>query len=255
MSELILSEVHKRFGGVVAAENVTLRVPPGRITGLIGPNGAGKTTIVNMITGMLPVTSGRITFGEHDLSTMSAHAIASAGLARTFQNIRLLPEATILENVMIGFHRHEKSSLLSAILGLPAASRETRGTRDKAVALLKRFGMERLADHPAGSLSYGHQRRVEMMRALATEPGLILLDEPVAGMNETESAALEVIFRELAEEGRGILLIEHDMRFVSRLCNHVYVLDGGRVISEGTPAEVLADPTVITAYLGENVDA
>ncbi len=255
MNELQLIDVHKRFGGVVAAEDVNIRVPPGRITGLIGPNGAGKTTIVNMITGMLPVTSGRITFDGRDLSAMSAHAIAAAGLARTFQNIRLLAEASILENVMIGFHMRERSSLLSALLRLPGAARETRRTREQAMALLDRFGMTRLAEHPAGSLSYGHQRRVEMMRALATEPGMILLDEPVAGMNETESGELAHIFRDLAAEGRGILLIEHDMRFVSQLCGHAYVLDGGRVISEGTPAEVLADPAVITAYLGESVDA
>lgn len=255
MSQLILSDVHKTFGGVVASENVNIRVPAGEITGLIGPNGAGKTTIVNMITGLLPLTSGRITFGDTDISTMAPHRIAAAGLARTYQNIRLLKGASILENVMIGFHMREDSRLVPALLRLPSAARETRRTREAAMALLARFGMTHLADYPAGSLAYGHQRRVEMMRALASDPKLLLLDEPVAGMNEAESEELAEIFRDLAAEGRAILLIEHDMRFVSQLCSHVYVLDHGRVIAEGTPAVVLADPVVVTAYLGESLDA
>ncbi|MBF9033528.1 ATP-binding cassette domain-containing protein [Rhodobacterales bacterium HKCCE2091] len=255
MTELVLENVGKTFGGVVASENVNIRVPAGRITGLIGPNGAGKTTIVNMITGMLALSSGRITFGDTDLTTMMPHRIAEAGLARTFQNIRLLKDASILENVMIGFHMAERSTLLSALFRLPGAAKETRDTRAAAMALLDRFGMTHLRDHPAGSLSYGHQRRVEMMRALAADPQLLLLDEPVAGMNEAESAELARIFRELTDEGRAILLIEHDMRFVTDLCHHVYVLDGGKVISEGRPADVLADPVVVTAYLGESIDA
>ena len=254
MTELVLENVGKTFGGVVASEDVNIRVPSGRITGLIGPNGAGKTTIVNMITGMLSLSAGRILFGETDLTTMMPNRIAEAGLARTFQNIRLLKEASILENVMMGFHMAERSSLLAALLRLPVAARETRETREKAMALLDRFGMTRLADHPAGSLSYGHQRRVEMMRALATDPKLLLLDEPVAGMNEAESEELAHIFRDLRAEGRAILRVEHDMRFVTDLCDHVYVLDGGRVISEGTPSEVLADPVVVKAYLGESLD-
>jgi branched-chain amino acid transport system ATP-binding protein len=255
MSGLSLIEVNKRFGGVIAAYNVNMQVPAGRITGLIGPNGAGKTTIVNLVTGMLSVTSGQIRFEDRDLTHAAAHEIARAGLARTFQNIRLLPEASIVENVMIGFHRHETSGLLAALLRLPAAARETRETRDKAMALIDRFGMTALADFPAGGLSYGHQRRVEVMRALAADPKLILLDEPVAGMNDVESAEMAAVIRGLAAEGRAVLLIEHDMRFVTGLCQHVYALDGGRLIAEGTAREVLSDPVVIEAYLGGPIDA
>jgi branched-chain amino acid transport system ATP-binding protein len=252
---LELRALCKRFGGVVAADDVNMSVPPGRITGLIGPNGAGKTTIVNLVTGMLSVTSGTITFDGRDLTHAPAHEIARAGLARTFQNIRLMPEASILDNVMVGFHRHETSGLLSAILRLPSAARETRETRAKAMALIERFGLTALADHPAGGLSYGHQRRVEIMRALATDPRLILLDEPVAGMNDVESAEMAEVIRALAAEGRAILLIEHDMRFVTGLCDHVYALDGGRLIAEGTARAVLSDPVVIEAYLGSPLNA
>ena len=243
MNGLRLIDLNKRFGGVIAADKVNMEVP------------AGKTTIVNLVTGMLSVTSGQILFGERDLTHTAAHEIAQAGLARTFQNIRLLPEASITENVMIGFHRHETSSLLSALLRLPRAARETRETRDRALALIDRFGMADLADFPAGGLSYGHQRRVEVMRALASDPKLILLDEPVAGMNDVESAEMAKVIQALAAEGRAVLLIEHDMRFVTGLCDHVYALDGGRLIAEGAAREVLSDPVVIEAYLGGAVDA
>ncbi|PHP66813.1 ABC transporter ATP-binding protein [Zhengella mangrovi] len=250
MSVLKLDNVSKHFGGVIAAEKVDIEVPAGQITGLIGPNGAGKTTIVNMITGMLPVTGGTISVAGNDITRAAAHEICRAGLARTFQNIRLLPEASVIDNIMVGFHRHEHSSTLAALLGLGSANRETRDMRDRAMALLDRFGMAGLAAYPAGGLSYGHQRKVEMMRALASDPQFILLDEPIAGMNDVESDALAEIFQGFAGSGKGVLLIEHNVRFVSRLCNRVYVLDGGRLICEGTPEQVLNDPAVITAYLG-----
>ena len=250
MSTLTLESVSKRFGGVVAADDVTMAVSPGKITGLIGPNGAGKTTIVNLITGMLPLTAGRIRLGTRDLTIAAAHEIGRAGIVRTFQNIRLLAEASVTENVVIGFHRHETASVVASLLGLPAARKESRTLREKARALMQRFGMERFADHPAGSLAYGHQRRVEMMRALAAEPAILLLDEPVAGMNDVEAGELGVIFAELARQGVGVLLIEHNIRFVTRLCDHIYVLDGGRLIAQGPPAEIVQDPHVIAAYLG-----
>ncbi|MBL8671845.1 MAG: ABC transporter ATP-binding protein [Alphaproteobacteria bacterium] len=242
--------VSKRFGGVVAAADVSMQVPPGRITGLIGPNGAGKTTVVNLITGMLPVTSGTIRFGERDITRAPAQEVARAGLARTFQNIRLLAEATVAANVLIGFHRHERCSTLASLLGLPAARRESAAMRARAQALLERFGMARYADHPAGGLAYGHQRRVEMMRALAAEPALLLLDEPVAGMNDVEAGELGAIFAGLAKGGMGVLLIEHNIRFVTSLCDHVYVLDSGKLIAEGRPEAIVANPAVIAAYLG-----
>lgn len=251
MTDLVLEHVHKNFGGVVASNDVSMRVPAGRITGLIGPNGAGKTTLINLITGMLSLSSGKVLFGGRDISAEPADRVARTGMGRTFQNIRLQKEASVLANVMVGFHRHETCSLVAAILGLPSSRREDALLRQKAMALLGRFGMTGHADSPAGSLAYGHQRKVEMMRALATDPDLILLDEPVAGMNDVEALQLGRIFRELADEGKAILLIEHNMRFVQELCDHVYVLDGGRLIAKGRPRDVVADPAVITAYLGE----
>ncbi len=250
MKTLVLDQVSKYFGGVVAAEKVSMQIPPGRITGLIGPNGAGKSTIVNLITGMMSLTAGTIHLGDRDLTTTSPHEISRAGLARTFQIIRLFKEAPAIDNVMGGFHRHEDSSLLASILALPSARAETRRIRARAAELLERFNMTRYASFPAGGLAYGHQRRVEFMRALASQPNVLLLDEPVAGMNDVEANEMGVIFKQLAAEGMAVLLIEHNMRFVTRLCDYVYVLDGGRLIAEGEPKKVIADPAVIAAYLG-----
>lgn len=251
MTGLVLENVNKNFGGVIASKNVTIQAPTGRITGLIGPNGAGKTTLINLITGMLSLSSGKVLFDGIDISTEPADKVARAGIGRTFQNIRLQKEASVLANVMVGFHRHETCSLLAAILGLPSSRREDAQLRERAMVLLEKFGMVAHADSPAGGLPYGHQRKVEMMRALATDPQLILLDEPVAGMNDVEALHLGEIFQSLADEGKAILLIEHNMRFVQELCDYVYVLDGGRLIAEGKPRDVVADPAVIIAYLGE----
>jgi branched-chain amino acid transport system ATP-binding protein len=255
MTTLHIDGVSKRFGGLLACSDVNMKVPAGEITGLIGPNGAGKTTVVNLITGVFSLTTGTIKFGENDLTTAPRHVVARAGIARTFQTIRLLPDASVLENVMIGMHRNEKVGLFPQLFGLPSALAETRRFRDEAMALLDRFGMTRYAEFDAGTLSYGDQRRVEMMRALASKPKLLLLDEPVAGMNDVEAYKLGEIFSQLASEGMGVLLIEHNIRFVSRQCRHIYVLDTGRLIAEGTPESVVNDPTVIKAYLGDDVDA
>ena len=251
MSTLKLTNLSKRFGGVVASEDVNIEVPAGKIIGLIGPNGAGKTTIINMITGMLAVSGGEIHVGDIDITHAPAHEICRAGLARTFQNIRLLGEATVLENVMIGFHRHEKSATLAAMLGLPSAGRETVEIKERALVMLKEFDLQDFADYPATGLSYGHQRKVEMARTMAAEPNFVLLDEPIAGMNNVESDALAEVFQRLASAGKGVLLIEHNVRFVAKMCSYVYVLDGGRLISQGTPDHVLSDPAVISAYLGD----
>jgi branched-chain amino acid transport system ATP-binding protein len=257
MSSLRLEGVAKRFGGLTAVSPFSMEVPRGKITGLIGPNGAGKTTVVNLITGVFTLTEGTIKFGDMDLTHAPRHEVARAGVSRTFQTIRLLPDATVTANIMIGMYRHQRTSLLAQMFGLPASRAETARFRDEVHALLQRFDMTRYADYPAGALSYGDQRRVEMMRALALKPEVLLLDEPVAGINDVAAAKLGEIFRSIATEGEGIgvLLIEHNMRFVTNLCDYVYVLDSGKLIAEGSAAAVVSDPNVIKAYLGEDDDA
>lgn len=250
MTALRLERISKSFGGVAAVADFSMEIAPGRITGLIGPNGAGKSTVVNLIAGILGVNSGRVLLDGADISKESAHAIARRGVARTFQNIRLLREASVVENIVIGFHRHERTSLLTNILGLPSAWAEKSDFFHRADALLERFGLAAYRNKPAGALAYGHQRKVEMMRALAMAPSILLLDEPVAGMNDVEADELGTIFREVAAEGVGVLLIEHNVRFVREMCSTVYALNSGRLIAAGTPDEVCADTGVIEAYLG-----
>jgi len=252
MAETVLETegLTMRFGGVVAVDNVSLKLKARELRCLIGPNGAGKSTVVNMIAGTLGLTHGKIILGTEDISTLQMNEVARRGVSRTFQNIRLLAEATVVDNIMIGFHRLETANMLDGLLGLPRAIRETRMLRDRAWALLERFGMTEFGEMEAGNLAYGHQRRVEIMRAVASEPAILLLDEPVAGMNDVESEELAIIFRQLAESGMGLMLIEHNVGFVSRLCKHVYVLDAGRLIAEGDPQTVTRDPKVIAAYIG-----
>ena len=251
MSSLVMKGVGKRFGGLQAVSPFDMEVAQGRITGLIGPNGAGKTTVVNLITGVYALSEGTIMFGDKDLTHAPRHEVARAGVARTFQTIRLLPDATVVANIMIGMYRHHQTSMMAQLFGLPSSRAETRRFRDEVFVLLERFGMTRYADYPAGALAYGDQRRVEMMRALALKPDLLLLDEPVAGINDVESAKLGEIFRSIASGGIAVLLIEHNMRFVTNLCDYVYVLDSGKLIAQGTAEQVINDPTVIKAYLGE----
>ena len=252
MPSLRLDSVYKRFGGVEACSNVTMEVPEGKITGLIGPNGAGKTTVVNLITGMFKLSSGTIMLGDANVGIEEPDVVARRGISRTFQNIRLLGEATVVQNVMIGFHRHETASMIAGLLGLPSSRRESRKLRDQAFALLEKFHLTRYAEHPAGSLAYGHQRRVEMARAVASQPRILLLDEPVAGMNDVEAGELGVIFGELAQSGIGLLLIEHNIRFVTKMCEHIYVLDSGKMIATGTADHIMHDPAVVAAYLGSS---
>jgi branched-chain amino acid transport system ATP-binding protein len=250
MVALVLDDVAKHFGGVQAVSSINLTISSGSITGLIGPNGAGKTTVINMITGLLKLTRGRITLGDADLTSAPPHEVARAGISRTFQNIRLLPKASVLDNIVIGFYRHSTASLLESLLGLPRPRHERTFFGERARALIDRFDMARFADYPAGSLAYGYQRRVEIMRALAAEPKIVLLDEPVAGMNDVEAGIIGDIIRNLAQEGVGVLIIEHNIRFISRLCDDVAVLSGGTLIASGPPQTVMRDPSVVSAYLG-----
>lgn len=247
---LQLDNVGKRFGGLPAVDGLSLSASPGTITGLIGPNGAGKTTVINLIMGILKLSAGRILFNGSNVSTLEAADLARAGMARTFQNIRLVSEGTVLDNVLSGFHLHQRTGFWANLLGLPAARVEQAKYRSEALALLERFSMADLAEHRAGTLSYGHQRRIEMMRALAMKPQLLLLDEPVAGMNDTEASELGQIFKQVAATGVAILLVEHNMRFVTQICSHLYVTASGRLIAQGAPDVVLTDPVVIEAYLG-----
>jgi branched-chain amino acid transport system ATP-binding protein len=250
MSSLRIRGVTKRFGGVVAIEALSLSVSSGCVLGLVGPNGAGKTTAINVITGMLRPDAGTLVLDDRELTHAPPDRIARAGIARTFQNIRLVEGESVLKNALFGFYQHETTSLLSNLLNLPPARRELRDLEHRALALLDRLDMRLVADQRAGELPYGFQRRLEIARAMATNPKVLLLDEPVAGMNDVEAAGLGRIFREIAAGGVAVLVVEHNVGFVTATCDEVVVLDSGRLLAEGKPQDVFNDPQVINAYLG-----
>jgi branched-chain amino acid transport system ATP-binding protein len=252
---LQFNQVSKNFGGLRVLQDVTFSVPQGGIFGLIGPNGAGKTTVFNLVTGLLRASSGNIVFNGRNLDGVPPHRITRLGIARTFQNIRIFKEMTLLENVVVGMHDHLDYGFAGPLLNLASFRRIEAKARERALELLSWVRLDHKAQMPADSLSYGEQRKLELARALATEPKLLLLDEPVAGMNPAEKTELMVEIVNIRQRGFSIFIIEHDMRFVMGLCERIAVLNFGKIIAEGSPDEIKNNPEVIEAYLGQEETA
>jgi branched-chain amino acid transport system ATP-binding protein len=250
VSALAVEDVAIAFGGVAAVAGVSLTVEPGEIFAIIGPNGAGKTTLFNLIAGNYRPSRGRVALGGHDVTGLTPHLLARRGLARTFQNLQVFFRMTAVENVMAGRHLHERRTLLPHLFALPSVVRQNNETRRKAEELLAFVGLAALADQPAGNMPYGALKRLEIARALATEPKVLLLDEPAAGCNAVETQEIDAVISKIAASGVTVVLVEHDMKLVMKISNRIHVLDQGRTLAAGTAAEVRANPEVVKIYLG-----
>lgn len=252
MSILAVDHIGIEFGGLKAVDNVSFAVKQGEIFSIIGPNGAGKTTLFNLVSGIYRPKGGTVTLAGEDVTALSPHLLARRGLSRTFQNLQIFFRMTAVENVMVGRHLHEDSGIFGHLLALPSVGRQNRRTRDAATELLARFGLADYGDTPAGSMPYGALKRLEIARALAAEPAVLLLDEPAAGCNPVETEEIDRLIQQIAGDGVTVVLVEHDMKLVMRISDRIHVLDYGRTLAEGSAETVRENPEVVAAYLGSH---
>jgi branched-chain amino acid transport system ATP-binding protein len=253
MAQMMILEADRlsiSFGGVRAIDGVSIAIESGQVFSIIGPNGSGKTTLFNLVSGIYTPNDGSIRLGGETVTGLAPDRLARRGLSRTFQNLQIFSRMSVLENVMVGRHRHERTGIVAELLHWPSVARQNEATREAARAVLARVGLAEAADRPAASLAYGALKRLEIARALASEPKLLLLDEPAAGCNAVETQEIDLVIRSIVKGGTTVVLVEHDMRLVMNISDRVHVLASGRTLAEGTPDEVRSNPAVIEAYLG-----